>query len=141
MHKKKKVWISVVAIVIAVVILYLILKSPAQTGTNIQTGNNNANGGNSASNQNAPPSASTPKTPLTLYYNLNWQKDYIDKPDSLVSISISGSYNTINISSQTEVSQVILTGTNNKVTFCNSTYTAPTIDTVGINNVVSYVIC
>ncbi|MGA2130116.1 MAG: hypothetical protein ABSG05_00675 [Candidatus Pacearchaeota archaeon] len=136
MHKKKKVWISVIVIVAAIVILYFVLKSP-QTGTNVNNNNENA----SAPNQNAPSSASTPKTNLALYYNLDWQKDYIDKPNNIVSISISGNYNAINISSQTEISQVTLSGTNNKITFCNSTYPAPVINKIGINNVINYVVC
>lgn len=139
MHKKKKVWISVIIVLAVLVIAYFLLMNPGNTGTNNQTANNNP--GTSAPNQNAPPAANTTKTNLALYYNLDWQKDYIDKPNNIVSIYISGNYNAINISSQTEVSQVTLSGANNKITFCNSTYQSPVINKVGINNVINYVVC
>ncbi len=141
MHKKKKTWIySFIIIVIAVIVLlYIILSSPAKTGTNPQTSNNNAN--TSAPTETVQPSANITKTNLALYYNLDWQKDYVDKPNNLVSIYISGNYDAINVSSQTHVLQVTLMGANNKVTFCNSTYAAPVINKVGINNVINYVVC
>lgn len=139
MHKKKKVWVSAIVILAVIVLLYIIFSSPAKTATNSQTSNNNAS--TSPSTENAQPPANNTKTNLVLYYNLDWQKDYVDKPNNIVSIYISGNYNAINISSQTDVLQVTLNGANNKVTFCNSTYPAPVINKVGINNVINYVVC
>lgn len=74
-------------------------------------------------------------------YSGNYDKTYLDKPNSLVFIVLSGSYNELTISSQTEVSSITLSGTNNNIIFCNGGYPTPRFVKSGVNNQVSYGDC
>ncbi len=133
--KRKNYWLYVI-ILAAILILYLALGNINKSQTN--SSNNLSNPpGQPAQNQES----GAAKNSSTLTYYLDWQRDYIDLPNNIVTILISGNYNQVNISSKTEVARITVTGTNNKITICNSTFAPPQVQPVGVNNKVSYIVC
>ncbi len=144
MNKKKRTWIYVViAVVVIGYIVIINTKSPG-TNTNSNPGNNNSNDSITVPFVPIPlasGNSNLTKNNYTASYPLDWQTSKLDDPNDIVFMFITGNYNTINVSSQTQVAKVTLTGTGNKVVICAGNYQQPEIAKVGVNNQVSYIIC
>ena len=144
----KKMWLYAI-ITLAVILLVYFMISGKQAASNSQNQGNANTAGNNAiapsdqGNQanNSGNSTNSTKSNSTLVYALNWGKYSIDNPNKIISLFVSGSYNQINISSNTELYKITITGTSNNVTICNGQWPFPIISKTGANDRVTNVDC